>query len=309
MYALLMPEKTGLLTESAESVQQWIDAEIEASRVDSRYNGYYDNRNIEYFDVEQTIATISGSQVYFTKEMDLFSEEIVQKIALLQSNMQDVHTLHKITSGQVGASFFEFDHIKYQSKDARQLTHSLDEEIRVQQKWLCNQDKQVFGYYYRLASSQGNSIGYKKAFTDYFALQAEQEKFSGLHHRMQIVQYQLYTKPRWTEEEQRNLVGEISSLHMLFEKYLREANNLSVAVPLDETHGSNSFREYILNEPIAPISTVTFDFDKLRAFISQLVEVISRVVKLNDDYFRRILFLQTGLSNSYQGKVENQLSI
>jgi hypothetical protein len=310
MYNLLLPDKTELAPESAESIQKLIDASIEESKLDSRYNGYYDNRSIEYFDVEQTVAGISGSQVYFTTEADLFSDDVVQKIELLHNNTHDLQTLRKITTGNIEASFFEFDNIKYKSRDARPLSHNLDTEVTEQQKWLCNQDKQVFGYYYRRASAHSASAAarYADAFRDYFALQAEQKKYVDLNYRMQLVQYQLYTKPRWTEEEQRKLIGEISSLHMLFEKYLREANNLSVSVPCPETGASRSFRESILNEPVATLSSVTFDFDKLREFINQLSAVVSRVVHVNDDCFRKILSLQASLSSASVGILEKQIA-
>jgi hypothetical protein len=307
---LLLPDKTELKPESADAIQKLIDDDIEAGKLDSRYNGYYDGRSIEYFDITQTVANISGSQVYFTREAELFSDSVVQKIELLHNNTHDLHTLRKITSGHIEASFFEFDNIKYKSKDARQISHNLDTEVTDGQKWLCNQDKQVFGYYYRLASAKNNIAAsqYVAAFSDYFAMQAEQKKYLDLNHRMQLVQYQLYTKPRWTEDEQRQLMGEISSLHMQFEKFLREANNVSVSITCPQTGSSLSFRESILNEPVATISSVTFDFERLRDFINQLTTVVNKVAKLNNDCFKKILAIQTSLSPATEEQMIKQLA-
>jgi Zn-dependent protease with chaperone function len=298
MYALLLPDKTDVLPESPLYIQKLMDEDIAASKLDNRYNGYYNSRSIEYFDVDQTVAGISESQVHFTTEAQLFSDKVVKNIEQLHSNTHDLQVLRKIVSGHTGATFFEFDNIKYTSKDARQISYNLDSEVTEQQKWLCNQDKQVFSYYYRRASANGPAAAreYAAAFTDYFAIQAEQKKYVDLQHRMQLVQYQLYTKARWTEEEQRNLVSEIGSLHMLYEKYLREANHFTISIPCPETGESRSFRESILQEPVVPISSATFDFEKLRDFIGQLSGVVGKVVKINNDCFRKILVLQTSLS-------------
>jgi hypothetical protein len=168
----------------------------------------------------------------------------------------------------------------------------------------------VFSYYYRLASAKNDTAAsqYVAAFSDYFAMQAEQKKYLDLNHRMQLVQYQLYTKPRWTEEEQRQLMGEISSLHMQFEKFLREANNVSVSITCPQTGSSLSFRESILNEPVATISSVTFDFERLREFINQLTNVVNKVAKLNNDCFKKILAIQTSLSPATEEKMIKQLA-
>ncbi|MDO1449051.1 M48 family metallopeptidase [Rhodocytophaga aerolata] len=311
LYQLLLPDTKDLQLENAEIVQQHINQEIEAGKLDSRYNGYYNGRTIEYFDVPQTIADIFNSQGYFTKEADLFSDAVVQKIEQLHTNTHDRQTLQQIISGQVDAKFFEFDAIKYRRKEAGQLRTRLDTEIAEQQKWLCNQDKQVFGYYYRLAMAQGNthSIPYAASFTDYFALQAEEKKFAGLLHRMQVVQYQLITKPRWTDDEQRNLVGEISSLHMLFEKYLREAEAINLSVPINDQAGENqTFRACILTEPVAAVSSVTFDYEQLQVFGNQVSQVINRIATVTNECFKRILAMQISLSQGDKISTDNQIA-
>lgn len=310
MYSLLLPDTKELKMESAQSIQQLIDDDIDSSKLDSRYNGYYDSRHIEYFDVAQTVANISGGQVYFTQEADLFSEEVVQKIELLHITTHDLQTLHKISAGNIGVKFFEFDNVKFKSKEARQLSNNLEKEVEEMQNWLCNQDKQVFGYYYRLASAQNisTSTHYAAMYTEYFALQAEQKKYVDLSYRIQLIQYQLYTKPRWTEEEQRNLVNEISSLHMLFGKYLGESKDIHLSFALHDKGEPTTFRAYILDEPLVTVSTVTFDFEKLREFMDQVSQVVSRVVKVNDNCFRKILFLQTSLSPVSNTTVEKILA-
>jgi Zn-dependent protease with chaperone function len=310
LYQLLLPDTKDLQLQNAEIVQQQINLEIEAGKLDSRYNGYYDGRTIEYFDVPQTIAGLSGSQVSFTKEDDLFADAIVQKIEQLHANTHDQQTLRQIISGQVDAKFFEFDTIKYRRKEAGQLCTMLDTEIAEQQKWLCSQDKQVFSYYYRLAMAKENTtaIQYAASFTDYFSLQAEQKKFTDLLHRMQVVQYQLMTKPRWTEDEQRNLIGEISSLRMLFEKYLREAESINLSIPIDLAGENQTFRAYILTEPVAVVSSVTFDYEQLQVFGNQVTQVINRIAKVNNECFRKIIALQISLSPGDKISTNNQIA-
>jgi hypothetical protein len=309
LYSLLLPDSKELPFQSARFIQQRIDEAVAAGKLDSRYNGYYNSRQVEYFDVAQTIAAISGSQMSVTGEADLFADEVVQKIEQLHSNTQDLQTLRSISTGNLGVKFFEFDAVKYQRKEARQLSNTLEHEVTQQQKWLCNQDKQVFSYYYRLAAAHNSrtATAYAAAFTDYFTLQAQQKKFTDLHHRMQLLQYQLYTKPRWTEEEQRNLTGEISSLHMLFEKYLREASEVDVALPAEHTWAAKTFRDYMLNEPVALVSSVTFDFEKLQVFAGQVSQVIGRIVTVNDHCFRKILALQASLSPNAKISMESQV--
>jgi uncharacterized protein YigA (DUF484 family) len=69
-----------------------------------------------------------------------------------------------------------------------------------------------------------------------------------------------------------------------------------------------SFRESILNEPVATISSVTFDFERLREFINQLTNVVNKVAKLNNDCFKKILAIQTSLSPATEEKMIKQLA-
>ena len=152
---------------SPEMFKEKFDQYLEENSFNRAYKGFYDNRNITEFDIENELQA-EGLPIYNTYET-LFSEEncaLPVKVSTLES---DLKTISSIINKELPVKTFDYAGERYLATNAAAVKQQLEIDLTLAQSQLAFLDKAVFRFFYKLAEVQGKSQeiinGYKHLFT------------------------------------------------------------------------------------------------------------------------------------------------
>lgn len=115
-------------------------------------NGYYERHN-------PVLENIEGLQI--TSEVSsekFFSDEMVSLVYEKSGLENDLSILKEIVANPKAVKTFKYDGILYPSKDARILVSRLTKKLEEVKLVLSDNDKQIFSYYYSLATDADKEI-------------------------------------------------------------------------------------------------------------------------------------------------------
>ncbi len=140
------------------------------------YNGYYDNKNPIQFDLDAIVDlgnTITSESLFSKNNVDLVYDYVALE--------NDRAILHSISGKTFDVKTFDYDGLKYRSKDASTLITKLDEEIKILTQRLLQNDIEIYRYFYTQALKKGKENDLKKMYQDYFNLDTAYETKTALY--------------------------------------------------------------------------------------------------------------------------------
>lgn len=140
------------------------------------YNGYYDNKNPVYFDVD-AIVDFENTKTSET----LFSKKNVDLVYDYVGLENDRAILQNIAGKTFDVKTFDYDGQKYRSKDASTLITKLDEEIKILTQKLLQNDIEIYRFFYTQALKKGKVNDLKKMYLDLFTLDTAYETKTALY--------------------------------------------------------------------------------------------------------------------------------
>ncbi|CAM3433510.1 M48 family metalloprotease [Flavobacterium chungbukense] len=129
------------------------------------YNKYYDNKNLEVFDVD-SLTTVSSNK----NLEELFSNSAVDLVYSSISLENDLNTLKEIAAGNFKIKSFSYDGYKMSSKNAQELITQLELDLKRIKEEVLENDKQIYFYFLSLAKNQNKEEELKKQYRDIFLL-------------------------------------------------------------------------------------------------------------------------------------------
>jgi len=132
---------------------------------DSIYNGYYDNKNPIYFDVE-SVEKPSVISLFET----LFSKEKVDSVYELIGLENDINSLNAIANKELKVKTFDYDGHKFKANEASEIIPKLENEIAQLRNTIANNDIAIFQYFNNMEKKVANDeilILKYKAFFEY----------------------------------------------------------------------------------------------------------------------------------------------
>lgn len=114
------------------------------------YNGYYNSSNPTYFDIH--LVDSPSTKILDIKE--LFSDEKVDLIYLKKALENDLQTLDSIANNQLGLKTFDYDGMKYSSKDAVALIEKLKPELENIKEQIKQNDIEIFRFFNQEAQNK-----------------------------------------------------------------------------------------------------------------------------------------------------------
>jgi Zn-dependent protease with chaperone function len=129
------------LMSAEEFIETYIE-EAEANSFSKCYNGYYDNKNPMYFELDQPEA----AETLSTFE-SLFATPQVDAVYTSLSLNQDIEFLKKVASNQIAIKTFDYEGVKYKKQDAKSLVEQLSQQLDTLYESIKKNDIEIYHYF------------------------------------------------------------------------------------------------------------------------------------------------------------------
>lgn len=155
------------------AIEQLVKEELQQQEFPAMFKGYYDNRQLEIFDVDEVLKE-SNTSSSFEEILDEEKASLPKKINLLRG---DIYLLQAIADGRIDTLSFDFDGKKYKKSEAETVLEQLKEELRSMEEQLKKQDEDLFRYFHAKAGGEkANEL--KDNYRLYFEMIAASQKFN-----------------------------------------------------------------------------------------------------------------------------------
>jgi len=128
------------------------------------YNGYYDNKNPIYFDLNR-----SNSSYKMPNFNNLFSDEKVDWVYSSIALQNDIEILGNISKKAIPVKTFDYDGIRYKRKDAEILAEKLNLELDEINKKISGNDMDIYCYFFEAEVNQKKSPQLEQIYTEFFS--------------------------------------------------------------------------------------------------------------------------------------------
>jgi len=148
----------------------------EKNTFDKVYNGYYDNKNPNYFDIndKEILNKNQDLEFFFNKEkMDMIYDFIALE--------RDKNTLSNIENKIFLIKTFDYDGKKFKAKEASLLIPKIEKEREKLKVEITNNDIDIYSYFYHLAKEKGLETELKSKYIAFFKNDKEHDQKSQLY--------------------------------------------------------------------------------------------------------------------------------
>ena len=137
------------------------------------FKGFFDLRHVSRFEIQDVIEkTNAGSTNDFGH---IFSEDRVAIPGRIRAMEADIETVKAIRAKKSGVKTFDFDGVKYSTKEAQKALSQLETDLNKAKEKLVELDKEAFKFFYNTAKSKDQSESIIKG---YEALFAAEDRFN-----------------------------------------------------------------------------------------------------------------------------------
>ena len=127
------------------------------------YNGYYDNKNPNYFDLNDFVKLSPNQNV----EM-FFNKEKIDMIYDFIALENDKNTLLNIENKVFSLKTFDYDGQKFKAKDTISLLPKIEKEKEILNIKISKNDIEIYSFFYELAKTKGLEIELKSKYDAFF---------------------------------------------------------------------------------------------------------------------------------------------
>ena len=152
------------------------DQNYEKNTFNKIYNGYYDNKNPNFFDTNENVVSNKDQniEVFFSKEkIDMIYDFIALE--------NDKSTLLQIANKFYQIKTFDYDGQKYKAKEASLLIPKIEKEKENLNVEITHNDFGIYSYFYHLAKEKGLESELKSKYTAFFKYDKEYDQKSELY--------------------------------------------------------------------------------------------------------------------------------
>ncbi|HYC84217.1 MAG TPA: M48 family metalloprotease [Chryseosolibacter sp.] len=155
-----------------EKFQSFYQERLEKYSFGKAYAGFYDNRNISAFDLENAVAEKTTAESL----SDILNERALNLQHQINGLETDIRLLEEIGSKDSKINTFDFEGTKYNREDTKGLLVKLRSELKDATLALENTDKEIFRLFYKksgLVGKEKDAVAlYKEMFSDGTATEA-----------------------------------------------------------------------------------------------------------------------------------------
>ena len=151
--------------------------DFENNSFNKMYNGYYDHKNPNYFDIVTATGVVNQNHniEYF------FSKENIDMIYDYLALENDKNTLINIENKTFAIKTFDYDGQKYKAKESSLLLPKIEKEIEELKVKITNNDVAIFSYFYQLAKDKEVGSELKSKYNQFFTNDEVHDKKAELY--------------------------------------------------------------------------------------------------------------------------------
>ncbi len=151
--------------------------DFENNSFNKMYNGYYDHKNPNYFDIVTATGVVNQNHniEYF------FSKENIDMIYDYLALENDKNTLVNIENKTFAIKTFDYDGQKYKAKESSLLLPKIEKEIEELKVKITNNDVAIFSYFYQLAKDKEVGSELKSKYNQFFTNDEVHDKKAELY--------------------------------------------------------------------------------------------------------------------------------
>lgn len=150
--------------------------DFEKSTFNKVYNGYYDNKNPNYFDLDGTMNWNKNQN-----EDTLFNKEKIDMIYDFIALENDKNTLQNIENKNISVKTFDYDGQKYKAKETSLLLPKIENEIESLKVKITQNDMAIYSFFYELATKKGKETQLKSKYNAFFKCDKDYDQKSELY--------------------------------------------------------------------------------------------------------------------------------
>jgi Zn-dependent protease with chaperone function len=152
------------------------------------YNGYYDNKNPLYFDIDKIEQSTKNIELE-----DLFSENKIEEVYTAISLQNDIESIKQISNNTYDVKTFDYDGIKYSKKDCKSLISKLEKELELLTEKIKTNDIEIFKYFRSIEQKVNLNPSLEKLYNHFFNYDKEfdvkYDVYIQLSNELQFVNY------------------------------------------------------------------------------------------------------------------------
>lgn len=154
--------------------------DFENNSFNKMYNGYYDHKNPNYFDIITATGVVNQNHniEYF------FSKENIDMIYDYLALENDKNTLVNIENKTFAIKTFDYDGQKYKAQESSLLLPKIEKEIEELKVKITNNDVAIFSYFYQLAKDKEVGSDLKSKYNQFFTNDQLHDKKAELYTKL-----------------------------------------------------------------------------------------------------------------------------
>ena len=125
------------------------------------YNGYYDDKDIEYLDLDNIESSTNNISL-----KTLFSDYNVDLVYSYNALENDIANIQQITERKVRIKTFDYAGVKYHQKRSASLLDDLRKEKEVMKTAICRNDENIYRFFLKQEISGNSKL--KEFYKDYY---------------------------------------------------------------------------------------------------------------------------------------------
>ena len=149
-----------------------------SSSFDPAYNGYYDHKNIEAFDLYKIPKEVNSDN---NTPNDLYGPAVIDKVYTMISMEGDIRIIKELQEGKSGYKTFDYDGLKYTIKESEELLLQLQKDIDILKKDINQHDLHIFNYFFTKASEIGKESELMANYDVFFQNDLDWERQASLY--------------------------------------------------------------------------------------------------------------------------------
>ena len=130
------------------------------------YNGYYDDKDIEYLDLDNIESSTNNISL-----KTLFSDYNVDLVYSYNALENDIANIQQITERKVRIKTFDYAGVKYHQKRSASLLDDLRKEKEVMKTAICRNDENIYRFFLKQEISGNSKL--KEFYKDYYQAAAD----------------------------------------------------------------------------------------------------------------------------------------
>lgn len=204
--------------------------DINTYTLPARYNGYYDDRQVNQMDLAAVFSRDAAILPPGTNFNSLFSDDWIGLNKKLAGNRQDIETLEAITGNRIRVKTFDYAGEKMTRSAAPALLEQLKAELATQEKLVQEHEENIALFFYQAAQKAGGdkAASLKQRYQNNFDNRKRLADFIGIgQHIMDLLSPLLSNQTVSIEQAEhmaRSLRAETENLRPLVKAWLQQGS-------------------------------------------------------------------------------------